>query len=120
MPNGKLDRRALPAPNGVHSNRAPRSAEERTLCGIFAEVLGLDAVGIDDNFFRLGGHSLLVTRVASRVRAAFGVELSIRTVWESPTVAELAEKIVASGRADSSGGRYAKSSAVIRRSSANV
>ncbi len=119
--NGKLDRRALPVPerNG-HSRRAPRSATEETLCRIFAEVLSVPDVGIDDDFFALGGHSLLVTRVASRVRAALGTELSIRTVWESPTVAELAEKFAASKAAVPSAVQYARSSTVVRRQTTNV
>jgi nonribosomal peptide synthetase DhbF len=89
--NGKTDRRALPAPefDGSAKSRRPRTGQERILCQLFAEILTVDHVGIDDSFFDLGGHSLTAMRLISRIRAVFGVDLNIRSIFQAPTIAQL-------------------------------
>ncbi|MER5931852.1 amino acid adenylation domain-containing protein [Streptomyces sp. NPDC002054] len=95
LPNGKLDRAALPEPEFVGvAYRAPRTVQEKVLADVVAEVLGLGleqaAVGIDDNVFALGCNSLKATRIVSRIRTELGVEIPIKAVFGSPTIAELA------------------------------
>jgi acyl carrier protein len=97
-PNGKIDRKSLPAPGYEHPDlareyQAPRTPTEETIAAILAEVLKLDRVGVDDTFFDLGGHSLLATQVISRIRQAFQLEVPLRTIFEAPTVAGLAESL---------------------------
>ena len=97
-PNGKLDRQSLPAPSGTGVGEkqeyvGPRTAVEERLCGIWQQVLGAERVGIHENFFRIGGHSLRAAQVVSRMRESFHVELPLRRMFEAPTIAQLADLI---------------------------
>jgi len=97
-PNGKVDRKALPAPERARPElsvnyEAGRTPVEQMVASIWSETLGVERLGTRDNFFELGGHSLLATRVISRLREAFQVELPVRDLFESPTIAALAAKI---------------------------
>ncbi|WP_080737257.1 non-ribosomal peptide synthetase [Rhodococcus fascians] len=94
-PAGKLDRKALPAPD-LHlgsDSRAPRTETERIIADIFGEVLGIEAVGIDSSFFDLGGDSLSATRLTARVNTALDTAISVRALFEAPTVESLAERV---------------------------
>jgi len=100
MRNGKLDRAALPAPEGIRPELAvdyvaARTPTEEVLAEVWARVLGLERVGVTDNFFELGGHSLLATQVVSRLREAFGVELPLSDLFDHPTIDELATLVEA-------------------------
>jgi acyl-coenzyme A synthetase/AMP-(fatty) acid ligase/acyl carrier protein len=96
--NGKIDRKSLPIPTETfdltNSYTPPTNAIEEILAGIWAKILHLQRVGIHDNFFDLGGHSLLATQVISRIREAFAIELPIRCLFESPSVAQLAQTLI--------------------------
>ncbi|MFE2179018.1 amino acid adenylation domain-containing protein [Streptomyces sp. NPDC059455] len=97
-PNGKLDRSALPAPEfGAGAYRTPRTEHERQVAGVFAEVLGLDLVGAEDDFNALGGDSIQAIQVAARARAR-GLTLGVREIFEGRTVAALADDASAAGR----------------------
>ncbi len=97
LPNGKLDRRALPAPGASRTDArgfvAPETPSETTIASIWMEVLGLRRVSVDANFFDLGGHSLLATQVVSRLRSALGVEVALRALFEHQTVRTLADHV---------------------------
>jgi amino acid adenylation domain-containing protein len=100
LPSGKVDRRALPAPeqfasDSEHPYQAPRSPIEHVLAGIWAELLGRERVSISDNFFEIGGHSLLAAQVISRLHDTFHIEMPLRLLFEAPTIAGLAEMLSA-------------------------
>ncbi|SNS43135.1 non-ribosomal peptide synthase domain TIGR01720/amino acid adenylation domain-containing protein [Actinomadura meyerae] len=95
-PNGKVDTKALPKPDLTGPGtayRAPRDAREAAVAEIVGDLLGIAAPGIDDDFFELGGDSLVAMRVATRIRRALGVELPVRALFEAPTVAGLAARV---------------------------
>jgi len=98
MPSGKLDRAALPVPEwGTTEFRAPETETERVVADIFAEVLGIERAGLDDDFFDLGGNSLLATAVVGRVRSRLGITVSAGALFDEPTVAALARRIAGAG-----------------------
>ena len=99
--SGKVDRKALPSPTFAEEERAhvaPRNATEETLASIWSAVLGVERIGVEDDFFELGGHSLLATRAVARIRKELGVKVSVRDLFESPTIAQLAIALVAESR----------------------
>ena len=104
--NGKVDRRALPEPETVQSSEVEiaRTPTEELLCGIWSEVLSRAETGVTENFFELGGHSLLATQVLSRIQVVFQIELPLRTLFEAPTVRELAARVDAALQAGTSSG----------------
>ena len=115
-PNGKVDRRALPTPDLSHIEleseyAAPRSPIEEVLAGMWRDLLKVPQVGIHDNLFDLGGHSLLATQVISRIRDTFHIELPLRTLFETPTVATLAERLESARRTEPEMARLTRQSA---------
>jgi amino acid adenylation domain-containing protein/FkbM family methyltransferase len=120
-PNGKVDRRALPAPSAQtlaprRGQAPPRTPVEAALARIWEEVLQAEGIGADDDFFALGGHSLLATRVQARVAAALGVELPLRAFFQHSTVAELAAAVEAAQRRGSPARRGPDLAPLARRS----
>jgi acyl carrier protein len=97
-PNGKVDRRALPAPDGrrhlEEPAAAPRNELEEQIAAVWREVLRVPDLGIYDNFFDLGGHSLLATQLTTRLQRALGVELRLTAVFQAPTVAAMADLVL--------------------------
>ncbi|MBT2400164.1 non-ribosomal peptide synthetase [Streptomyces sp. ISL-100] len=102
-PNGKVDRKALPDPATAQEPAggriAPRNAVEETIAGVWSEVLGVDSFGVDDDFFALGGNSILSVRAVSRMRKALGIKLSPRVLFDTPTVAALAASVATAEQA---------------------
>jgi acyl carrier protein len=97
-PNGKLDRRALPAPDHATRDRpyvAPRTPVEQQVAAIWSALLHVPQVGIHDNFFALGGHSLLLTQLVVRIHEVFQVELSLRVLFDAPTIVDMSVAIMA-------------------------
>jgi acyl carrier protein len=97
-PNGKVDRMSLPAPDESNTLRddpraAPRTQMEKTVASILERLLNLDHVDVEENFFSLGGHSLLGAQLVARFRDTFGIEMPLRVIFEAPTVAELSAEI---------------------------
>jgi len=95
-PNGKIDRKALPAPDPAASAAgmvAPRNPTEALMASMWSDVLGIEAIGVTDNFFDLGGHSLMATQLAARIRKVFGVALPLRDVFSTPTIAALSASV---------------------------
>ncbi|SLF45391.1 Putative peptide synthetase MbtE [Mycobacteroides abscessus subsp. bolletii] len=94
--SGKLDKRALPTPDALTERafRLPVTPTERRMCAIYSHLFGKDPVGLDDSFFELGGHSLLAARLVAQIRAQFGIDLTVRAVFDRPTPAGLAEQLV--------------------------
>ena len=94
--SGKLDRRALPVPDyaaGARAFQAPASARERALCELFAQVLGIDQVGVEDSFFDLGGHSLLAAVLVARLTERMGIKISLKNFIGNPTVRAIAKYV---------------------------
>ena len=122
-PNGKVDRKALQASEerylGLnHNYTAPRTPTEATLAALWAEVLEVEPIGIHDNFFKLGGHSLLATQLIAKIRDTFQIDLPLRTLFEAPTIAAIADFIAQSRSTEMATETMSTASSSLRRTSA--
>lgn len=114
LPNGKVDRKALPAPNAPKNDRQyapPRNDQEKAVAKIMEDALGLPGVSINDDFFALGGHSLLAAQLTARINREFNIKLTLRTLFDAPTVERLTEKI----QAEQSAGTVASEAPIVSR-----
>jgi acyl carrier protein len=116
LPSGKIDRKRLPEPQPMVQIRCePQTEQEKTLCGLFAEVLSVTQIGLDDDFFALGGNSLMATSLVSRIWSRMQVRVPVRAIFEFPTVAQLAGHSAFQPPPSVSAAGYADPSAIRRK-----
>jgi len=116
LPSGKIDRKRLPDPKPVaRVRREPQTEQEKLLCELFAEVLGVKQIGLDDNFFVMGGHSLMATSLVSRIWSRMQIRIPVRVIFEAPTVVQLAAHSAFEKPLTAPAAKYANPSAIQRK-----